>query len=66
MICAVNRVPIRTLDLCMHCRYAELDKDVKNSMSHRAVALGHLKTYLIDNAEEISARMQQAKKVRAQ
>lgn len=38
--------------LSLH-RYAELEKDVKNGMSHRAVALGMLKKHLQDNAADI-------------
>lgn len=35
--------------------YAELDSEVKNSISHRGKSLELLKTYLIEHAEEINS-----------
>lgn len=37
--------------------YAELSKEIKNTISHRYKSLDALKKYLSENAEEIQSRM---------
>jgi inosine triphosphate pyrophosphatase len=41
--------------------YAEMDKSVKNGISHRGRALAKLRAYLIDNAEDIKKAVATAK-----
>jgi inosine triphosphate pyrophosphatase len=38
--------------------YAEMSVEVKNSISHRSRALALLKTYLLENSEQIAKRIE--------
>jgi inosine triphosphate pyrophosphatase len=43
--------------------YAEMDKAVKNTLSHRYRSLMGLQAYLVDNREQLAARLKPAQPV---